>query len=145
MGRHRNVMNISEYFIKAIPNKHKLSKTKKQIELATKKKKNTESMELDYKNGRNWKAKTVKTMPMKSSKSMMAVFGLVVLLMIIVCSWGNCQNIIFGQTTQQSNTGGALGQYSMHNTSNSSLPPAAFNPYAPVQDDIINQSNSWQM
>merc|ERR1712154_354008 len=120
------------------------TKTKKQIELATKKKKKTaESMELDYKNGRNWKAKTVKTMPMKSSKSMMAVFGLVVLLMIIVCSWGNCQNIIFGQTTQQSNTG-TLGQYSM-NTSNSSLPPAAFNPYAPVQDDIINQSNSWQM
>merc|ERR1712154_582803 len=87
------------------------TKTKKQIELATKKK--TESMELDYKNGRNLKAKTVKTMPMKSSKSMMAVFGLVVLLMIIVCSWGNCQNIIFGQTTQQSNTG-TLGQYSMN-------------------------------
>jgi len=59
------------------------------------------------------------------SNSMYAVIGAVILLIIICCSWSGLIS-----STQSSNR--------------NELPPAAFNPYARM-NDTINQSNQWQM
>merc|ERR1712039_727819 len=83
----------------------------------------------NYKNGKNWQSNTAKTLN-KNSNSMYAVCGAVILLLIICCSWGSCQDILFGASKgNQSNYG--------------DLPPAAFNPYARLNhlNDSINQSN----
>ena len=86
----------------------------------------------NYKNGKNWQhSKTAKDLH-KNSNSMYAAIGALILLIIICCSWGNWQHIFMGGAPNE-------------NYSNMvDPPPAAFNPYARM-NDTINQSNQWQM
>jgi len=85
------------------------------------------TQDLDYKNGRNWKAKTWSnafSMVNSNNNNLVGLCMVVLLLLVIVCSWGrSCVDALFGST-----------QYQNHPST-----PATFNPYAALQDSSIFQ------
>merc|ERR1711933_508984 len=94
---------------------------------------NPTKQDSNYKNGKNWQhSQTAKSLRATNNNSMYAVIAALILLIIVCCSWGNVGHI-FG-------IDGGLNQSNM----STNPPPAAFNPYARM-NDTINQSNQWQM
>jgi len=83
----------------------------------------TRRQDSNYKNGKNWQPnKTAKSLP-TTSKGMIAFFCIVLLMIIIGCTWGG-------------NGFGAILMSSNSSYDDSLAPSATFNPYAPVQDQI---------